>query len=76
MPESRKQFLVGLKGSEIPAAALQAFLSEVGGLEGVQPRSTRDAQHAVVQLTDAEAASLRDKYRDSLLIESDAPLEY
>ncbi len=82
MPDPRKQYLVGVRapagtrGSPADPAPLKDFLAEMDGLEGAMPRPMRDPNYAVVQLTDAEAESLREKYRDSLLIEPDAPLQY
>ena len=76
MPDPRKQYLVAIRGSDADATPLQAFLAEVGALEGAEPSSLRDPRYVRVQLTEAEAATLREKYRDALLIEPDAPLQY
>ena len=76
MPEVRKQYLVGVRGSEADTSPLQSLLSEVSALGGAEPRPGRDPRYAAVQLTDAEAADLREKYRDTLIIEPDAPLRY
>lgn len=75
MPGPRKQYLVGVRGAEADASHLQSFLAEASGLAGAEPKPLRDPRYAAVQLTDAEAASFRDKYRDTLLIEPDAPLQ-
>lgn len=76
MSGPKKQFLVGVRGSDADTGPLQSFLAEVSALEGAEPTPLRDPRYAAVQLTDAEAASLRDKYRDTLLIEPDAPLQF
>lgn len=76
MPDPRKPFLVGVRGTDADPGPLQSFLAEVSGLVGAEPRPLRDPRYAAVQLTDAEAAAFREKYRDTLLIEPDAPLQY
>jgi hypothetical protein len=76
MPDPRKPYLVAIRGSDADAAPLEAFLAEAGALEGVEPSPLRDPRYARVQLTEAEAAAFREKYRDTLIIEADAPLTY
>ena len=76
MQDPRKQFLVGVREAGAGGAPLEAFLIEVSGLAGANPSAMRDPRYAVVQLTESEAATLREKYRDSSIIEPDAPLSY
>ena len=76
MPDPKKPYLVAIRGSDADAAPLEAFLAEAGALEGAEPSLLRDPRYARVQLTEAEAATLRDKYRDTLIIEADSPLTY
>jgi hypothetical protein len=75
MADPRNPYLVGVKGSDSDPAPLEQFIAEVGEVEGADPKPTRDSRYATVQLTDQEAAAFREKYRDSLLIEPDAPLQ-
>jgi hypothetical protein len=75
MSEPRKQYLVGVKGSQTGADPLLPFREEVSALSEAEPQAMRDPRYMVVQLTDAQARQLGDKYRDTLLIEPDAPLQ-